>query len=192
MIIKQHLPFRYSREGFVPNRIVLQFHEQTAEICREMLLKTKKTAHFYLAENGCITAFTPLFAAANLLGPVGSSEPDTSQCAIPRGGILILIEGKDKKLSDEQKEPLIRLLKKIQKEVLRIYGERFIFSRESLCTDGDLPLEELLDLGNYQGEERTLFRVQTGSYRHRKDAEDSIERLQKAGIAAYISEVRQV
>lgn len=192
MIIKQYLPFRFSREGCIPDRIFLQFCGETAAVCEEILLSRKKTAHFYLAKDGCVMAFTPLSAAANLLGPTGEPAPEMPQFPAARRGILILIEGKEKILSEEQKEPLIRLLKGIQKEILRIYGEKFAFCRGSLCSDTDtLPLDELLDQANFRGEERVLFRVKTGNYRHRRDAEDSVERLQRAGIAAYITEVRE-
>lgn len=192
MIIKQYLPFLFSREGYIPDRIVLKFCDNSEESCRKDLETRKKTAHYYLASDGCITALTPLSAAANLLGSVGETGEKSQEIPQGRRGILILMEG-DGKLSEEQKTPLIRLLKTVQKEVLRIYGQNFDFCRETLLTDPNvtLPLEEILDEGLYRGRERSLFRVQTGSYRHRKDEEDSIERLQRAGIAAYITEVRE-
>ncbi len=190
MIIKQYLPFRFSREGYIPDRLHLQFYEGGASVCEEDLLCRKKTAHYHLSTDGTVTALTPLSAAANLLGPAGELMAPVKETPEARRGILILIEGKDRQLSEEQKEPLIRLLKGIQKEVIRIYGETFPFCRKAVTADRELPLEELLDQGLLQREDRTLFRVQTGNYRTRKDAEDSVERLQRAGIAAYITEVR--
>ncbi len=187
MIIKQYLPFRFSREGYLPHRLHLQFFDGNAETCQKQLSESKKTAHYHLSTDGTITALTPLSAAANMLGAIHNGNEDSISSA--RRGILILIEGKSKSLTNQQQEPLIRLLKGIQKEVLRIYGERFDFCRKTVICDENLPLEDILEQGLFQGEERTLFRVQTGNYRTRRDAEDSVERLQRAGIAAYITEV---
>lgn len=187
MIIKQYLPFRFSREGYLPDRLYLQFFDGNAEECQNILSGQKKTAHYHLSADGTITALTPLSAATNLLGSISGGSDDTISPA--RRGILILIEGRTKTLTKSQQEPLIRLLKMVQKEVLRIYGERFDFCRKAVICDENLPLEDILEQGLFQGGEKTLFRVQTGNYRTRRDAEDSIERLQRAGIAAYITEV---
>lgn len=190
MIIKRYLPFRFSREGYIPDRIYLQFFEGTVEDCEKHLSDRNKTAHYYLSEDGTVTVLTPVSGAANLLGPLGDPQGLQGSVSPARRGILILIEGNGSSLSEPQREPLIRLLKGIQKEVLRIYGERFNFCRDTVICDKEIPLEDLLDRGLFQGEEKTLFRVQTGSYRNRRDAEDSVERLQRAGIAAYITEVK--
>ncbi len=190
MIIKQYLPVRFSREGYIPDRIYLQFFDGDEQICQTQLSERNKTAHYHLSKEGTVTALTPISGAANLLGPLGDRQGIQGSVSPARRGILILIEGAEPLLSEEQREPLIRLLKGIQKEVLRIYGERFNFCRDTVLCDKDLPLEDLLDRGLFQGEEKTLFRVQTGSYRNRRDAEDSVERLQRAGIAAYITEVK--
>lgn len=187
MIIKQYLPFRFSREGYLPDRLYLQFFDGNAEECQKQLSDKSKTAHYHLSADGTVTALTPLSAAANMLGAIYDGNNDEVSPA--RRGILILIEGKKKSLAEFQQEPLIRLLKRIQKEVLRIYGERFDFCRKAVICDENLPLEDILEQGLFQEEERTLFRVQTGNYRTRRDAEDSVERLQRAGIAAYITEV---
>ncbi len=187
MIIKHYLPFRFSREGVLPDRLYLQFFDGNREECQRRLSDKKKTAHYHLSADGTVTALAPLSSAANWLGAVNGKPED--EFSPPRRGILILIEGSTNALTEDQKEPLIRLLKGIQKEILRIYGERFDFCRKTLLCDDDLPVEELLEQGLFQGEHRTLFRVQTGNYRTRRDAEDSIERLQRAGIAAYITEV---
>ena len=187
MIIKQYLPFRFSREGYLPDQLYLRFFDGNTEECQKQLSDKQKTAHYHLSVDGTITALTPLSAAANFLGSIyGGKEEEISPA---RRGILILIEGKTKSITKFQLEPLIRLLKMVQKEVLRIYGERFDFCRKTVICDENLPLEDILEQGLFQGEEKTLFRVQTGNNRTRQDAEDSIERLQRAGIAAYITEV---
>lgn len=189
MIIKQYLPFRFSREGYLPDRIYLQFFDGDAQTCQAQLSDNKKTAHYHLSQDGTVTALTPISGAANLLGPIYDGQAEKDEVSPARRGILILMEGNNRSLSEDQMEPLIRLLKGIQKEIFRIYGERFDFCRKTVICDGKIPLEELLDRGLLQGEEKTLFRVQTGNYRNRRDAEDSVERLQRAGIAAYITEV---
>ena len=187
MIIKRYLPFRFSREGYLPDRLHLQFFDGSAEQCEEQLTARNKTAHYHLSKEGIITALTPISAAANLLSAIqevpGSEEPSPA-----RRGILILIEGNA--LCPEQTEPLLRLLKGIQKEFRRIYGESFPFCRGNLVYNESLPVEELLEQGFFPGDSRTLFRVQTGTYKNRKDAEESIQRLQRAGIAAYVTEVK--
>lgn len=187
MIIKEYLPFRFSREGYLPDRMILQFFDGNRDHCKKVLSEKKKTAHYHLSADGIITALSPLSGAANLLGPIfeeGLEHPISDA----RRGILILVEGKQA-LTKEQKEPLIRLLKNIQKEILRIYGEPFDFCRKTVICDKNLPLEELLEYGLYQRDDRTVFRVQTGNYRTYRDAEESVVRLQRAGIAAYITEV---
>lgn len=192
MIIKQYLPFRFSREGCIPDRIVLKRCDQSAEECIAQLTEGKKTAHFHLGNDGCITALTPLSCAANLLGPTGRDPaPESNEFPLGRRGILILTECRDSALREEQKEPLVRLLKRIQKEVLRIYAVRFPFCRDALIQD-PTPLystEELLEQALYCSDRARVFRVLTGSYRNRRDAEESVQRLSSAGIAAYITEV---
>lgn len=187
MIIKRYLPFRFSREGYLPDRLHLQFFDGSAEQCEEQLTKRNKTAHYHLSKDGTVTALTPISAAANLLGAIHQT-PKSEEISPARRGILILIEGTS--LCQEQTEPLIRLLKGIQKEFRRIYGESFPFCRENLVWQEPLPVEELLEQGFLPGDFRALFRVQTGTYKSQKDAEDSIERLQRAGIAAYVTEVK--
>lgn len=190
MIIKQHLPFRYSREGCIPDRILLRPCAQNREECRNELEKQKKTAHFHLSAEGTVTALTPLSAAANLLGPTGiDPAPQSKDLPHARRGILILIEGEG--LKNGQKEPLIRLLKGIQKEFFRIYGEVFPFRRSNLICDPTVYCaEELLEEGIFCPEDLPRFRVQTGSYRDRREAERKVEALCAAGIAAYVTEVR--
>lgn len=191
MIIKQYLPYRFSREGCIPDRIVLRRCDQSAEECIATLTEGKKTAHFHLGLDGCITALTPLSCAANLLGPTGRDPaPESNELPLGRRGILILTECRNF-LSEEQKEPLIRLLKRIQKEALRIYGVRFPFCREGLIQDSTplCPSEELLEQALYCSDTTRVFRVLTGSYRNRRDAEESVQRLSSVGIAAYITEV---
>lgn len=186
MIIKRHLPFRYSREGCIPDRLFLQFSNETAEETERRLNEEKKTVHFFLGKDGVITAFTPLTQAANELGPSAqTSEDNLSQT---RRGILIRIEGTH--WNKAQQEPLFRLIKRIQKEILRIYGEPFSLSRGTVSYPEGFPVEEILELGCWEGERKRLFRVQTGQYQTRRDAEESLERLAQAGIAGYITEVR--
>ncbi len=183
MIFKQYLPFRFSRDGWIPNRLRLHFVKGSAQAWETELNHIKKTAHYYMAKDGTVTALTPLSAAATYLGSLAKGEDSPG-----KQGILVLIEGEE--CSKEQQESLLRLLKRIQQEVLRIYGEPFPFCRERITADGTLPLEELLEEGYVVPEDQTLYRVQTGTYRTKDLAEDSIERLQKAGIAAYITEVK--
>lgn len=191
MILKHYLPFRFSREGCIPDRIVLRPCKSNGTDCEKELTDRKKAAHYHIARDGCITALTPLSAAANLLGPTGT-DPNPSENELPLGrrGILILTEGED--LGKEQKEPLIRLLKRIQQEIGRIYGSSFPFCRRNLlCDPTAYPTEELLEEGKIPGEGALRFRVQTGSYRLRKEAEERVMLLAAAGIAAYITEVRE-
>lgn len=194
MIIKQYLPFRFSREGCIPDRIYLQACPRNAEKCREHLDGTRKTAHYHISAEGCVTAFTPLSAAANLLGPTGTDPaPQTEELPSARRGILILAETKTGTISEEQKEPLIRLLKNLQKELFRIYGEPFYLCSHSLCVDPKLiSKEELLEQAYCTLMDAPRFRVQTGCYLHRRDAEEKVEQLTAAGIAAYVTEVRGV
>ena len=193
MIIKQYLPFRFSREGYIPDRIHLQTCLRDAEKCGEFLKQNRKTVHYHLSEDGSVTALTPLSAAANLLGPTGRDPaPSSEEIPAARRGILILAEAKDGKLSEEQKNSLIRLIKNIQREFLRIYGEPFDLCRRSLRLPPDLlSEEELLEEAYCPVQDTPRFRVQTGSYLHRRDAEEKIEQLTAAGIAAYITEVRE-
>lgn len=185
MIVKRRLPFRHSREGYAPDRLYLRFCPATAEETEKELIRTQKTAHYYLSADGTVTDFAPLSTAANHLSPL---FPEGMEEVSPaRRGILILIEGK--KLNRAQKEPLIRLLKGIQKEVFRIYGFPFPFRRNALFAEGGLPIEELLEEGYLPREDRKLYRVQTGCYRSRREAEERIEGLGTAGIAAYITEI---
>ncbi len=191
MIIKDYLPFRFSREGYVPDRLYLQFFDGNSSECFRHLSEQKKTAHYHLAKDGTVTVLTPLSSAANLLGPIRDNKNDTPVSAARRG-VLILAEGTEGILCDEQRDPLIRLLKRIQKEVLRIYGERFPLCHQGFFCDGKFSPEDLLEEGILPEEEKTLFRVQTGSYQNRRDAEDRVEQLQRAGIAAYITEVKRL
>lgn len=186
MIIKRHLPFRYSREGCIPDRLFLQFSNETAEEAERRLKEEKKTVHFFLGKDGVITAFTPLTQAANELGP--SAQTPEGDLSRARRGILIRIEGD--RWSRARQEPLLRLIKRIQKEILRIYGESFPLTRETVTYPEGFPIEEILELGRWEGERKRLFRVQTGQYQTRRDAEESLERLAQAGIAGYITEVR--
>jgi len=191
LIIKRYLPFRFSREGCIPDRIVLRPCLKNAEECVKELERQRKTAHYHLAEDGTVTALTPLSAAANLLGPTGT-DPNPGSRELPAGrrGILILTEGDG--LKQGQKQPLIRLLKSIQKEVFRIYGEAFPFCRRNLlCDPSVFCAEELLEEGVYHPGDLPRFRVQTGSYLDRREAEKKVEALCSAGIAAYITEVRE-
>ncbi len=182
MIIKQYLPFRASREGWIPDRLYVQFIPQDATQLSEELTRRTKTVHYHLSNDGTVTALTPLSAAATYLNQTEDTEDSPA-----KRGILVMIQGE--KITEEQREPLLRLLKGIQKEILRIYGEAFPFCRERIRSDRELS-PEILELGYLEPKNPLLFRVQTGNYRTRKDAEDSVERLQKAGIAAYITEVR--
>ncbi len=191
MTIKNYLPFRYSREGCIPDRMVLRPCNEGAEACINTLTDRKKTAHFHLGTDGTVTALTPISGAANLLGPTGN-DPNPSANDLPMGrrGILILVEGEV--LSEQQTEALIRLLRRIQQEVFRIYGDPFPFSRRNLiCDPTFFPVEKLLEDALFQPDDTPRFRVQTGSYRHRRDAEARVEALTQAGIAAYITEVRE-
>ncbi len=187
MILKDYLPLRVSREGYIPDRLVFRFYPGTADLCRKECLAKNKTVHYHLSETGTVTALTPISAGATLQG----RDPEGQEDGIPPKyrQILILIEG-DGTLKEAQKQPLFRLIKGIQREVLRIYGQPFPFRRENLHWEGMLPVEEILEEGVIVSENRLLYRVQTGNYRSRKDAEDSIFRLQQAGIAAYITEVQ--
>ncbi len=185
MIVKRRLPFRHSREGYAPDRIHLRFCQTSADETERELIRTQKTAHYHLSSNGTVTDFAPLSAAANRLSPL--FPEGMAEVSPARRGILILIEGKE--LNREQKQPLIRLLKGIQKEVFRIYGFPFPFRRDAFFAEGGLPVEELLEEGYLPREDRKLYRVQTGCYRSRREAEERIEGLSTAGIAAYITEI---
>ena len=191
MILKHYLPFRFSREGCFPDRIVLRPCNKNGEESEKELTEQKKAAHYHLDRNGNVTALSPLSAASNLLGPTGNDPaPLENDLPLGRRGILILTEGEA--LCEMQKEPLIRLLKRIQKEIYRIYGHAFPFSRRNiLCDPSAYPIEELLEEGYLPPESNTRFRVQTGSYSQRRDAEERVLRLAAAGIAAYITEVRE-
>ena len=181
MMIKRYLPFRFSREGYVPNRLHLKFVAGDGDFWEKELSQKKKTAHYHLAKDGTVTVFSPLSSAATLLGPLQISAANREQVSEARRGILILVESNDCRCTEEQMQPLIRLLKGIQKEIFRIYAEPFDLCRDRIFCDGDLCLEEVLELS---------YRVKTGNYRTRTDAENGVERLQRAGIAAYIEEVR--
>ena len=191
MIIKNYLPFRYVREGCIPDRLVLRPCKEDAEACFERLQGQKKTAHFHLGRDGNITALTPLSCAANLLGPTGTDPaPSGQDLPLARRGILILTEGDT--IGEEQRDPLLRLVKRIQKEHLRIFGEAFPFCRKNLLCDPEIYSPDLLlELGACKEEGPLRFRVQTGCYRSRKDAEERVSLLTNAGIAAYITEVRE-
>lgn len=191
MIIKNYLPFRFSREGCIPDRLILRPCKEDAQACFHQLREQKKTAHYHLGKDGSITALTPLSCAANLLGPTGTDpDPQGQEIPLARRGILILTEGE--RLCEEQWEPLIRLLKRIQKEQLRIFGEAFPFCRRTLlCDPNRYKAELLLELGLCKTEGPLRFRVQTGCYGSRQDAEERVNLLSQAGIAAYITEVRE-
>lgn len=191
MIVKDFLPFRYSREGCIPDRIVIRACGQSAKECRDTLCDTKKAAHYHLSEEGCVTVLSPLSAGANLLGPTGSDpSPNSNELPPARRSILILAQTRDGRLGEAQSEPLIRLLQTVQREILRIYGERFDFRCDALIADPRmLDRTEILERAVLSRGETKRFRVQTGSYLHRKDAEEKIALLTQAGIAAYITEV---
>lgn len=191
MMIKDFLPFRYSREGYIPDRIVIRACEEDAKECRDVLCETKKAAHYHLSEEGCVTVLSPLSAGANLLGPTGSDpSPNSNEVPTARRSILILAETKNGQLTQHQREALIVLLLAVQKEVLRIYGERFDFRCDALIADPRmLDRTEILERAVLSRGETKRFRVQTGRYRNRKDAEEKIALLTQAGIAAYITEV---
>lgn len=191
MILKHYLPFRFSREGCFPDRIVLRPCKKNGEGCERELTELQKAAHYHIDKSGCITALAPLSCASNLLGPTGTDPtPAGNDLPLGRRGILILTEGES--LCQMQKEPLIRLLKRIQKEVFRIYGSSLPFSRRALLCDPSVyPVEELLEEGYVPPETNLRFRVQTGCYSLRKEAEERVMRLASAGIAAYITEVRE-
>lgn len=190
MMIKRYLPFRISREGYVPNRLHLKFVTGDGDFWEKKLSEQKKTVHYHLAKDGTVTAFSPLSSATTFLGPLQTSLAEREKVSEARRGILILVESDEKNCTEEQAEPLIRLLKGIQKEIFRLYAEPFELSRDRIFCDGEICLEELLELSYLGIPEQTLFRVKTGNYRTRTDAEDSVQRLQRAGIAAYIEEVR--
>ena len=191
MIIKNYLPFRYMRGGCIPDRLILRPCKEDAETCLRLLREQKKTAHYHLGRDGTVTALTPLSCAANLLGQTGTDpDPQSREIPLARRGILILTEGET--LREEQWEPLLRLIKRIQKEHLRIFGETFPFCRKTLLCDPEIYRPELLlELGVCKTEGPLRFRVQTGCYGSRQDAEERVCLLANAGIAAYITEVRE-
>ena len=181
MMIKQYLPFRFSRDGWIPDRLRLHSIQGSADEWEKELIHKKKTIHYHVAADGTVTALTPLSAAATYRNNASKDHENGKR------EVVILIEGDA--CSKEQADALLRLLKAVQKEILRIYGQPFPLSRSRTVCDGSFPLEELLEFGYVEPQEKTVYRVQTGNYRSRADAEDSVERLQKAGIAAYITEV---
>ena len=191
MITKNYLPFHYSREGCIPDRLILRPCKEDAETCFSQLQKQENTAHYHLSRNGSITALTPLSYAATLLGPTGTDpNPKGPDFPLARRGILILTEGEN--LCEEQWQPLLRLVQRIQREQIRIYGEPFPFCRRALLCDPKIYRPELLlELGACKPERPLRYRVQTGSYATRQDAEERIMLLAQAGIAAYITEVRE-
>ncbi len=182
---KEYLPHRISREGVLPDRLVLAFYPGGAELCRKECLAKNKTVHYHVSTTGEVTVFTPLSAGANLHCTGRREREEISEkCR----DILILLEG-DGRSNGEEEEALIRLLKGIQKEFFRLYGQPFPWERKHLICPPSLSAELLLEEGFSPLPSHTLFRVQTGNYRSLRDAEDSVERLQKAGIAAYITEI---
>ena len=191
MIIKQYHPFRVSREGYIPDRLHLKFFEGNAEECLEQLSRRQKSAHYHVAVDGTVTALSPLSAAATVLSSLWEGEAE-DEVSAARRGILILIESNGRALSEAQAEPLFRLLKSIQKQIIRIYGEPFSFCREALFCEEGMSAVDLLEQGYLPWDDRRVFRVQTGTYRSRREAEDHVQRLQRAGIAAYVTEVKIV
>lgn len=181
MITKQYLPFRTPREGKMPNGILLCITDKTGAELKEHLLKSRKAIHYYLDESGDVTALIPLSSVA------------TQNQEEHREKIRIEIESKQGKISPTQIAALKRLLIYIQKEVFRIYAERLPFQKESviLSPEQSLPLEELLEEAHCNPGERRVYRVQTGCYQSLRDAEDRVECLRNAGIASYITEVRE-
>lgn len=183
MIIKKHLPHRSSREGFLPDRIMLRFCRENASTREEAFRTKNESAHWHLATDGTVTEFLPLSSAATL--PRGKEDgiPLSNRC------IVILVQSENDTLGEGQTEPLIRLLKRAQKEVYRIYGQPLPFRHDTLLCTQSFPKETLLAEGSCEISERRLYRVQTGVYHSLRDAEDHLERLGNAGIAGYITEI---
>ncbi len=183
MIIKKHLPHRSSREGFLPDRIMLRFCREDASVREEASQTKNESIHWHLAADGTITEFLPLSSAATLPRGTEDGIPLSRRC------IVILVQSEHGNLRDEQTAPLIRLLKRAQKEVFRIYGQELPFRHDTLLCEQGFPKEALLAEGSCEISERRLYRVQTGVYRSLRDAEDHLERLGNAGIAGYITEI---
>lgn len=177
---KDDLPFCRQRQGRVPRETVLKAVRETAETCRERLCKEKQNAHFFLGKDGEICRFSALSTAAG----------DQEACGDGKKSILILIESRSAHLTPKQRQSLADLLRRIQEEVLRLYGEPLPFRRTSLRMIGlDEAAEEILEEGAWERRSGKVYRVQTGCYVDWRDAEKSMLRLQQAGIAGYITEV---
>ena len=119
MIIKKHLPHRSSREGFLPDRIMLRFCREDASVREEASQTKNESIHWHLAEDGTVTEFLPLSSAATLPRGTEDGIPLSRRC------IVILVQSEHGNLRDEQTAPLIRLLKRAQKEVFGSTVRRF-------------------------------------------------------------------
>lgn len=183
MIIKQPLPHRSSREGFLPDRILVRACPEDAALWDSVFRREGRGVHRHVAYDGTVTEFLPLSAAADF--PLGREEG----IPLSRRSIVIFVQSSDGTLRPEQLEPLIRLLKRTQKEVYRIYGQALPFRSDTLLCPEAFPKVHLLEEGLLPVCDKKLYRVQTGVYRSLRDAEEHLERLGNAGIAGYITEI---
>lgn len=109
-------------------------------------------------------------------------------------------------LTEPQYEAGLWLMKKIIKNLKEIYNVDFVADREHIighsdlnpirkagCPGKDFPFERFIkDLTPKYEEEKskkTLYCVQTGLYRNLSDAANMVEKMKKAGIAAYITDL---
>ncbi len=183
---KEYLPHRISREGYLPDRMAVQYYPGDKDLCRKECLAKNQTLHYHMASDGGVTVFTPLSAGTNW--NISGQKGEGSEIPEKYRTIRILIQGEV--LNEAQKKGLIRLLQGIQREYFRLYGQSFPFARKNLVCPEKFPIEELLEEGQISLAAGELYRVQTGVYRSRRDAEDKIQQLQDAGIAAYIARVQ--
>jgi len=109
-------------------------------------------------------------------------------------------------LTETQYNAGLWLMKHIISELKRIYGTEFQIDREHIiahsdlnptgrsgCPGKDFPFEKFIsDLKESENDaeiKKPLYCVQTGLYRNIDDAADMVDKLARAGIAAYITDM---
>lgn len=166
---KNYLPDLYSRNGWAPDRIRILPTDLSEEEFRRSLEESGERTHFFLPDPKHIIALTPVSHAPHPAGEDGFREIR----------IHVREQGGDFTAALKHLTELIRI------RTQHLYGQPIPINAQTVSDETGTVDPEFLDKFP-ENDTVPLYRVQTGCYREKRDAEDAQERLRKAGIAGYI------